>query len=150
MRGHIAKKGERYYAVLYEGVDPGTGKPRRRWHAAGPTPREAERLLADLVKKSHDGDYRAPDRVTLGQYLLERWLPTKKAQLRASTFESYRCNIVNHVVPGIGAVPLQRLTPEHLDAFYANFWRPAAKPAPAGVSASRQCGTSIRCCERPC
>ncbi len=120
MRGHIAKKGERYYAVIYEGVDPGTGKPRHRWHAAGPTRREAERLLADLVKKSHDGDYRAPDRVTLGQYLLERWLPTKKAQLRASTFESYRCNIVNHVVPGIGAVPLQRLTPEHLDAFYAD------------------------------
>ena len=49
MRGHIAKKGERYYAVIYEGVDPGTGKPRHRWHAAGPTRREAERLLADLV-----------------------------------------------------------------------------------------------------
>ena len=84
------------------------------------TRRDAERLLADLVKKSHDGDYRAPDRVTLGQYLLERWLPTKQAQLRPSTFESYRCNIVNHVVPAIGAVPLQRLTPEHLDAFYAD------------------------------
>ena len=120
MRGHIAKKGQRYYAVIYEGVDPCTGKSRHRWHAAGATRREAERLLADLVKKSHDGDYRAPDRITLGQYLVERWLPTKQAQLRPSTFESYRCNIVNHVVPAIGAVPLQRLTPEHLDAFYAD------------------------------
>lgn len=120
MRGHIAKKGQRYYAVIYEGIDAGTGKSKHRWHAAGPTRRDAERLLADLVKKSHDGDYRAPDRVTLGQYLIERWLPTKQAQLRATTFESYRCNIVNHVVPGIGAVPLQRLTPEHLDTFYAD------------------------------
>ena len=90
MRGHIAKKGNRYYAVIYEGVDPGTGKSRHRWHAAGPTRRDAERLLAELVKKSHDGDYRAPDRVTLGQYLLDRWLPTKQTQLRPSTFESYR------------------------------------------------------------
>jgi integrase len=120
VRGHIAKKGQRYYAVIYEGLDPTTGKSRHRWHAAGATRRDAERLLVDLVKKSHDGDYRAPDRVTLGQYLLERWLPTKQAQLRPSTFESYRCNIVNHVVPAIGAVPLQRLTPEHLDAFYAD------------------------------
>lgn len=120
MRGHIAKKGQRYYAVIYEGIDAGTGKSKHRWHAAGPTRRDAERLLADLVKKSHDGDYHAPDRVTLGQYLIERWLPTKQAQLRATTFESYRCNIVNHVVPGIGAVPLQRLTPEHLDTFYAD------------------------------
>ena len=35
MRGHIAKKGQRYYAVIYEGVDPRTGKSRHRWHAAG-------------------------------------------------------------------------------------------------------------------
>lgn len=119
MRGHIAKKGNRYYAVIYEGLDPGSGKARHRWHAAGATRKEAERLLAELVKKSHDGDYRAPDRVTVGQYLQERWLPAKRAQLRASTFESYRVNVANHVVPAIGAVPLQRLTPEHLDTFYA-------------------------------
>lgn len=118
MRGHIAKKGNRYYVVIYEGPDPGTGKSRHRWHSAGTTRKDAQRLLAELVKKSHDGDYRAPDRVTVGQYLEQRWLPIKKAQLRASTFDSYRRNIDNHVVPAIGTVPLQRLTPEHLDAFY--------------------------------
>ena len=37
MRVHIAKKGKRYYVVIYEGVDASTGKPRRRWHAAGET-----------------------------------------------------------------------------------------------------------------
>ena len=132
MRGHIAKKGNRYYAVIYEGVDPGTGKSRHRWHAAGPTRRDAERLLAELVKKSHDGDYRAPDRVTLGQYLLDRWLPTKQTQLRPSTFESYRCNIVNHVVPSIGSVLLQRLTPEHLDAFYADLLASGRQNGTAG------------------
>lgn len=120
MRGHIAKKGNRYYVVIYEGPDPGSGKARHRWHAAGAARKDAQRLLAELVKKSHDGDYRAPDRVTLGEYLEQRWLPAKKAQLRASTFDSYRRNVINHVVPAIGAVPLQRLSPEHLDAFYAD------------------------------
>ncbi len=149
MRGHIAKKGQRYYAVIYEGLDPGTGKSRHRWHAAGATRRDAERLLADLVKKSHDGDYRAPDRVTLGQYLLERWLPTKQAQLRPSTFESYRCNIVNHVVPVIGAVQLQRLTPEHLDAFYADLLASGRQNGTIGGLASRRCGTSTPYSTRP-
>ncbi|MEO1061935.1 MAG: hypothetical protein AAFZ07_10990 [Actinomycetota bacterium] len=37
MRGHVAKKGNRYYAVIYEGVDSETGKSRHRWHAAGET-----------------------------------------------------------------------------------------------------------------
>jgi hypothetical protein len=28
MRGGIQKKGNRYYAVIYDGIDPGTGKKR--------------------------------------------------------------------------------------------------------------------------
>jgi len=76
-------------------------------------------VLGDLVKRIHDGDYRAPERITLGNYLQERWLPTKRAQLRASTFSSYQRNIANHVIPALGSIPLQRLTPEDLDEFYA-------------------------------
>ncbi len=60
MRGHIAKKGNRYYAVTYEGVDPATGKDKRRWHPAGDNRKDAERVLADLIKRVHDGDYRSP------------------------------------------------------------------------------------------
>jgi integrase len=119
VRGHIAKKGNRYYVVIYEGPDPRSGKERHRWHAAGATRKDAQRLLADLVKKSHDGDYRSPDRITFGEYLEGKWLPAKRAQLRASTFDSYRRNIELHVIPAISAVPLQKLTPEHLDTFYA-------------------------------
>jgi integrase len=134
VRGHIAKKGNRYYVVIYEGPDPGSGKARHRWHAAGVTRKDAQRLLADLVKKSHDGDYRAPDRVTLGEYLRERWLPARKAQLRPTTFDSYRRNIENHVVPAIGAVPLQKLTPEHLDTFYADLLTSGRRNREGGLS----------------
>ncbi len=28
MRGHVAKKGNRYYAVIYEGIDQVTGRQR--------------------------------------------------------------------------------------------------------------------------
>lgn len=118
MRGHIAKKGNRYYAVIYEGIDPATGKGRHRWHAAGPTRKEAERMLADLVKRHHDGDYRPPDKITLGEYL-ERWLPTQRQPLAASTFSSYERNIRLHVLPYIGSISLQRLAPEDLDSLYA-------------------------------
>lgn len=119
MRGHIVKRRSRYYAVVYEGVDPATKKERHRWYPAGDTRKGAEKILGDLVKRHHDGDYRAPDRITLGDYLTERWLPTKRAQLRRSTFDSYSRNVENHVVPRIGSIPLQKLTPEDLDEFYA-------------------------------
>ena len=35
MKGYVARKGDRYYAVIYEGTEPITGRERRRWHPAG-------------------------------------------------------------------------------------------------------------------
>lgn len=119
MRGHVAKKGNRYYAVIYEGSDPKTGRSRYRWHAGGSTRKDAEKVLANLVKRVHDGDYRAPDRITLGDYLQDRWIPMKRAQIKHSTWDQYRRNVLIHVVPRIGHIPLQKLTPEDLDGFYA-------------------------------
>lgn len=49
MRGHIAKRGNRYYAVVYEGTDPGTGKDKYKWVAAGTRRSDAERLVNELV-----------------------------------------------------------------------------------------------------
>ena len=118
MRGYTAKKGNRYYAVIYEGVDPATGKERRRWYPAGTRKADAERLVTDLMKRKNDGEYRPPDRTTVGSYLSDKWLPAKRAQLRPSTFDSYRRNIDRHVIPAIGRIPLQRLTPEDLDGLY--------------------------------
>ena len=120
MRGHVAKKGKRYYAVVYEGVDPATGKDCHRWYAGGRTRKEAERVLTELIKRQDTGDYRAPERITLETYLLERWLPMKRSQLRPSTFDSYERNLHNHVIPRIGGLQLQRLTPEDLDGLYAD------------------------------
>ena len=35
VKGYVARKGDRYYAIIYEGIDPITGRERRRWHPAG-------------------------------------------------------------------------------------------------------------------
>lgn len=119
MRGYVVKKGNQYYAVIYEGLDPTTGKERRRWHPGGPLKRDAERLVNELVKRKDDGTYRGPDRLTLGEYLTTRWLPGQVSQLSPSTYDSYRRNIDLHVIPRIGGVPLQKLAAEDLDGLYA-------------------------------
>ena len=35
MQGYVVAKGRGFYAVIYEGIDPFTGRERRRWHPAG-------------------------------------------------------------------------------------------------------------------
>jgi integrase len=119
VRGYIAKKGKQYYAIIYEGIDPATGKERRRWHPGGPRRSDAEKLLTDLVKRANDGHTTPADKISFGEYLTEKWLPIQRAQLRPSTFDSYRRNVENHVVPALGRVPLRKLAPEDLDTFYA-------------------------------
>lgn len=52
MQGHVARKRGRYYAVIYEGLDPVTGKERRSWHPAGTDRAEAEALAARLAAET--------------------------------------------------------------------------------------------------
>ena len=133
MRGGIHKKGNNYYAVVYDGIDPGTGKKRRRWVPAGTRRADAERLLADLIRRKYDGEPVPTERLTLAQYLTERWLPIQKSRLRTSTYDSYRRNIDLHVVPALGRRPLAKLTPEDLDLFYATLLTEGRKK-PGGSS----------------
>lgn len=113
MRGYVVAKGSCFYAVIYEGVDPITGRERRRWHAAGPDRDAAEQMARSLAAK--ETDTTKPAGLTLAVYLQQRWLPAKKVSLRPSTWDSYRRRVVQHVLPRLGTVPLRRLRPEHLE-----------------------------------
>ena len=50
MRGYVAKRRNRFYAVIYEGIDPVTGRERRRWHPAGTDRAAAEQLAARCLR----------------------------------------------------------------------------------------------------
>ncbi len=41
MKGYVRQRGDRYYAVIYEGRDPVPGRERRTWHPAGIVPGNA-------------------------------------------------------------------------------------------------------------
>ena len=137
MRGTIQKKGNKWYAVVYDGVNPATGNYRRRWVQAGTRRSDAEKLLAELVKRAHRGETVVSEKLTLGQYLTERWLPIQETRLRKSTYESYRRNIELHVVPGLGRRKLDQLTPEDIDLFYAALLKNGRKKRPGEKSPAK-------------
>lgn len=120
MRGHVAKKGNNYYAVVYEGIDPRTGKERHRWHAGGPRRIDAERLVNELVRRRHNGEATTSDRVTLGEYLTEQWLPLQQSRLRPKTYRSYKSVVELHIVPRIGRIRLGKLQAADIDRFYVD------------------------------
>lgn len=131
MRGSIQKKGKEWYAVVYDGVNPATGQYRRRWVQAGTRRSDAEKVLAELVKRSHQGETVVAEKLTLGEYLTERWLPVQEARVRRSTYESYRRNIDLHVVPALGKRRLDQLSPDDIDLFYAALLKNGNKRRPS-------------------
>jgi integrase len=118
MRGYLVKKGNRYYAVVYEGTDPLTRKERRSWTAAGRSRREAERVLAELVQARNGRCPVFPERMRLATFLTESWLPARRSSLRPSTFDRYEREILVHINPLIGHISLHRVRAAELDALY--------------------------------
>ena len=119
MRGHIAKKGSRYYVVIYEGVDASTGKPKRRWHVAGDTLAEAEKLLRSWSSASTTATIghrtRSPSATICCTAGCRRSRPGSSPPPQAFNERNIRL----HINPNIGHILLQKLQPEDLDGLYA-------------------------------
>ena len=129
VKGYVAKKGDRWYAVIYEGSDPVTGKEHRSWHPAGTSREEAERLAARLAKELNGRNDEGRS-LSFGAYLTTRWLPGKKLELARSTWDGYRRKIERHILPTLGKVSIRRLKPHHLEALYDQKLHPTDERRP--------------------
>jgi len=136
MTGYVVKKGNRYYAVKYEDLDPVTGKEVRKWHPAGICRSEAETLASRLAAEVDD-DTDSTRSLTFGAYLTQQWRPGKANTLAKSTWHGYRRKIERHVLPTLGAVPIRKLKVTHLEALYDSKLRPTE--ADTKALAPRRC-----------
>jgi integrase len=119
MRGSIRRRGSTYTYWLDIGRDPVTGRRRQRTKGGFRTKRECQAALNEAIAALRAGTLVEPSRRTVGRFLVDEWLPAVRvANVRDSTWASYRMNVEKHLVPGLGAVELQRLTPAQLNAFY--------------------------------
>jgi integrase len=119
MKGTIVKRGSRYSVIVELDRDPVSGKRRREWHSGYRTKRDAEAARVDILARMQRGEHVAPSKLTVADFLEQRWLPAKKSTLRSSTHASYTGNVRRHIVPGIGPAPLQGLSADVLTRFYA-------------------------------
>lgn len=123
MDGYVARKGNRWYAVIYEGLDPVTGREIRRWHAAGTDKAAAEKLARKLACGLKGPDDRGRG-LCFGAFLTQTWLPAKRIELRPLTFRGYERIVERHVLPALGSTQIRRLRPEQLEALYESKLRP--------------------------
>jgi len=96
------------------------GGRRRRLTVHGRTRAEAARKLAELRAKLATGYPLLAERLTLEEFV-GRWLEMVRPNLRPASWRCYSRNLALHVLPHLGRVRLQDLSPVHLRLLLAKW-----------------------------
>jgi hypothetical protein len=94
------------------------GRRRQKWHSGYRSKREAEKGLTSLLSAQDSGTYVEPQRLTLGTYLADRWLPAIETTVRPTTFNGYERHVRVYINPNLGSYSLQAITPDLLSRLY--------------------------------
>ena len=106
------------------------------------TYKDAKKELTRLLGASDAGTLSDPTRQTVGEYL-HAWLNSARDR-SPKTLERYRELAENQVLPHLGAVPLQRLKPEHISAWHAKLIDGGLSPRTV-VHAHRVLSLCLKC-----
>jgi integrase len=119
---YFDKANELWIGEIHLGVDANGKRLRRRVSSVdyATCVKKLEKLEAEVDR----GDVllHAPERTTM-QAWLERWLETKIASVGPNTAEDYRSKVHRHLIPRLGKVLLQKLTPLHIATLFRDLDR---------------------------
>ena len=121
----------------YIGRDPVTKKQRRKSRQFHGSRRDAERALAKFVSEVESE--KVTSKATVAQ-LLDEWMKfTRESGRSITTTHGYESKIRVHIVPKLGTLPIDKLTPKQIDDFYSQM-----KAAGQSASSIHQCHAILR------
>lgn len=130
MNGHIRKRtnknGITYQVVIDKGINK-VGKRLRDYYTAASS-KEAKQLLAEKISEFNKGSYIEPSKITV-ENVCAQWVETYvKPSLAPSTVRGYEVNLIRHIYPYIGNIPVQKLTPLQVQNVYSELKEKGLSP----------------------
>lgn len=94
-----------------------SGKMKQRYFKPNQE-KEARAALRKMLNEKEQGTLPTGPNQTLKAYL-EQWLEqVHKPRVRKSSYQLYQLMLNKHIIPALGHIQLQRLTAQHVQAFY--------------------------------
>lgn len=118
-KGNPFKRGKTWTYIYYL-EDKETGKKIPKWKGGFASKAEAERALKETEAQILIGHYVADKKTKLADYLNHWFYEVHAPMLKAYTFNGYRNNIRNHIIPALGHIPLAELTRADIQKLYNN------------------------------
>ncbi len=117
--GGIRRRSNGSWEIRYYGPPDVDGNQKRIYESLRGSRRDAERVLRDRVGAIERDEFAENSKETVAEFLW-RWLDTYAAtNTSLRTQQGYRVN-VRRLIPHIGAIPLQKLRPQHVQKMYAD------------------------------
>jgi len=115
---HVARVGQRLALADFHCDDslPISGGEHSAHRSAGNPWRTDEVPMTRLLGDAQRGAYVEPAKLSFSKWVEKRWLPS--LSVRESTRHSYTRNLRTHVLPRLGSVSLQKITPIDLNTLY--------------------------------
>ncbi len=104
---------------------------RRRQHSKGgfKTQKQAEDARIAAMNAKATGTYVKAEKISVRDFLVDEWLPSRlPPALESSTWHSYEQKIRLQVIPHIGNIPLQQLSPVDLNKLYRHLLDAGRRP----------------------
>jgi integrase len=135
MRGHLEKISKDSWTIVIEkGKNPLTKTRERIKKAVQGNKRTAEKVMNEMLHQLQTGTYVEPTNLTIGDYF-RYWLDTYcQPNLASSTLHSYKAQINNHIIPRLGSIQLEKLSPIHLQSYYSQLTATGRKDGTGGLS----------------
>ena len=91
-----------------------TGKRRQQSKGGFPTRKEAEKALAKVNHEVNTGVFTPGTKVTFTSFVDNTWIPAISATIRPTTLESYKFICRKYLIPRIGSLRLDAITPAQI------------------------------------
>ena len=110
------KKYEYYEGQITIGIDPGTGKQKRKTFT-GKKQGDVLKAMQSAANSVNEGTFFEPTKLTVKEWF-ETWLAEYSADKKPLTVQQYKSMSETHIFPAIGAVKLKDLKAPQLQKFY--------------------------------
>ena len=119
--GHIRRRTPGSWELRYSiGASAANGKRRTVTTTVKGDRRAAEKELRRLLRTLDMGEHVDPTRMTVAQWS-NHWLSAMRAEISPKSHERYSEIVENFLIPELGALPIAKLAPMHIQAAYAKW-----------------------------
>lgn len=114
----LEKRGPKKWRIVLElGIDPRTGKRKRKYKTVNGTKKQAEAIMHQLAAEYEEEGFIEPSDITVEEYLLQWLQEYAKHNVEKRTYLDYEQVIKNHIIPRLGKLKLQDLQQRHIIAY---------------------------------